>query len=137
MSQVGRTRSPAQGAEPKTPKGNGMYFGLENRTLVLVIIAIVVVVIVGIVIWRRRQSSEPKKDNHVIKSGCRSDAECPSGKHCRTSTGVCVECTGDEHCAENPNGSHCDVASSSCVACLTTQDCPEGQECMNHTCASL
>lgn len=62
-----------------------------------------------------------------VKKGCETNAECPSGLICDTSTGTCVamgRCTTDLQCAL---GFVCDLSRNTCVeGCRSTGDCQKG-----------
>lgn len=138
MSQAGRTRRQDVRPSQSRDEESGMSLDLNNRTLWLIVVVAVVVIVLGVWWWRSRKPAEPKHNHHrILNTGCQSDGECPTGKHCKTSTGLCVECTGDAHCSGNPNGSLCNAASNTCVACMTAADCADGQTCANHACVEL
>jgi preprotein translocase subunit SecG len=133
MSRVGRSQS----ASPKDEAGSsdGKILGLDRNTAIIVGIVLVVVVLV-VLFWRSRsKKDEEKNPHHIINNGCKTDAECPTGKHCKVSNGLCVECTGDSQCAENANGTICNPASNKCVQCALNSDCEMGQQCINHVCS--
>lgn len=65
---------------------------------------------------------------------CQRDADCvadSSGHACDTLSGLCVPCTGDEHCG----GRRCRVAKNKCVDCLGDSDCvfSDGETCRVET----
>lgn len=134
MSRTGRTQSPSEDA-PKSG-GDGKILGVDRNTAIIVAIVLGALILV-LIYWRTRpkkESSDPHK-HHVINNGCKTDAECPTGKHCKTSSGLCVECLGDGQCDGNENGNRCDTAANKCVQCNSNSDCNEGQECIGHVCS--
>lgn len=133
MSRAGRTQSPMDDA-PKA-SGNDKLFGYDRNTML--IIGIIVVGLILVLVWyytRPKKEEEPSRRT-IINNGCKTDAECPTGKHCKVSSGLCVECTGDSQCDGNENGNICDMASNKCVQCATDGDCQEGQQCINKVCS--
>ena len=135
MSRVGRS----QAESPKGEGGgsDGKILGLDRNTAIIVGIVVVAAILI-VLFWRSRaKKAEEKNPHHIINNGCKSDAECPTGKHCKASNGLCVECTGDAHCDGNENGNLCNAATNKCVQCAVDGDCAEGQNCINHMCSPV
>ena len=137
MSQTGRTKTPKANAGSDHGKEDRMM-GMDKKTMMLVVIAAIVIIIIAIWWWRNRKVTVPeKKGNIVIKTGCLTDGDCATGKHCKGSNGLCVNCTGDSHCSGTPATPVCDTATNGCVGCNTTGECDGGFECVNHTCVAI
>lgn len=133
MSRPGRTQSPADEA-PKSSR-DGKLFGYDRNTVM--IIGIVVVALILVLIWwsmRPKKTTEPSK-RVIVNNGCKTDAECPTDKHCKASSGLCVGCIADTQCVGNADGTICDMATNKCVECAVSADCQEGQQCINKVCS--
>jgi hypothetical protein len=58
----------------------------------------------------------------ICSALCDDDTDC-SPKVCKTTTGQCVTCTTNAHCAATPSTPVCNPATNTCVRCVTHGDC--------------
>ena len=133
MSRTGRTQTPNQDGSYSLPSDK--MFGYDRNTLIIVAIVVVAAILIFLYWYKRRQTKDEPNHHHIINNGCKTDAECPTGKHCKASNGLCVECTGDAQCAESLAGPLCHMATNKCVECATNMDCSEGQQCIAGVCS--
>lgn len=98
----------------------------KTGLIILIVVIIVVVLAVGItiaiILWRRSQSSSSGGGGGgggTIK--CSTNTDCPSGKVCNTSTGVCVACVANSDC---PSGTPV-CNNGTCVECTTSANCTD------------
>jgi hypothetical protein len=92
--------------------------GLIILIVVIIVILLAVGITVAIILWRRSQTT----DNGGGGGGtttCSSTSDCPSGKVCNTSSGICVTCLTDANCPTNNPA----CVSNNCVKCATNAQC--------------
>lgn len=131
MSRVGRTQS---GDMNDSGNGSdGKLLGLDKNTALIVAIIVIAGILIFLYFRNKKTTTPADPRHHIVNNGCKSDAECPTGKHCKTSNGLCVDCTGNSQC--DGLTPLCDTASNKCVECNQTSDCQEGQECIGHVCS--
>lgn len=107
----------------------------KSRTGLIILIVVIIVIIlavgitVGIILWRRSQTSS-SGGTPVTK--CVTSGDCPSGKVCNTSSGICVTCLTDANCS----GSTPACVNNSCLECATNSHCTDPLEpiCSNNQC---
>lgn len=114
-SSVRRPLRKTQEPPPKKSKT-----GLIILIVVIIVVLLAIGITVAIILWRRSQSSSSGGGGGgTIR--CSTNSDCPSGKVCNTSTGVCVTCASNSDC---PTATPV-CSNGTCVECATSANCTD------------